>query len=578
MGNFDQVFFNKYIRQMIEFVDQNKYKKGIKILLKAYQYSMDNKNTAGVIISSKFLVEVYLYIGEGHNAHPFIDTLIKIYTQAQESKKLAEMFNCLGRILSSEGKIQSAIDALRKAIKILENINSKKSLAIARFNLAENLIFKGFFEEAIENFHNSLEFFKKRKITNMIIMNYVGIANCKALMEDFNFISDILPKIETNLDSIKNPQFLAKSLLNLSYLHKTLNNKEMALKLIKDCIGICEENDFKLLLAISLTKLGLFELDEKNYQDSINVFTSVLEMSEEYNYESNLELVFLGLGEANYQIGNLDIAEEWFKKIIAFKEVSITNKIRTFRYLASISLKSQRDSEAFRYITLALNNYRLIFDSLKNNETRLKFKKEFEFLPVLLELLNVIIETNDDSINLAEIIEVKGLVTDLHKVVKETVEDSDFKKFLEQNKKLEYKITKKFNENIDYIRSKLDTLNYLEILRDFNEALEIYSHDKKSPIAIIRIVLEGLVKKMVLTLKENYQNMRRSLEIIENHNILHSTPSNRGDLHLEVNSIYKIFGLLSNYGSHPNIFDSNMCSNLLIQCIGWLDLLLRRFN
>ncbi len=578
MDNFDQEFFDNYIRQMAEFFAQKEFKKAIKILLRAYQFAVDNKNHAGEIISSKYLVEFYLYIGEGYKAHKFIDTLIKFYSQTKESKKLAENYNHLGRIFSSEGKIQSAIEAYRKAIKILENIDSKKFIAILKFNLAENLVVKGIFDEALENYYNSLDFFKKKNQTDMIIMSYIGIANCKVLIKDFNFISILLPKIEANFDSIKNPQFQAKSLLNVAILHKTLKNKEMALKLIKESIKVCEENDFKLLLAKSLTELGFYELDEKNYLDSINIFTKVLEINGDYNYESNLELLYLGLGEANYKNSNLERAEKWFKKILTLEETSVINKIITFRYLASISLKTPRDNDAFRYITLALNNYRLIFDSLKNNESRLKFKKEFEYLPVLLELLNIIIETNDDYINLAEITEVKGLITDLHNIVKETVEDTDFKKFLEQNQKLEYKITEKFNENIDHIKSKLDMLNYREILRDFNEALEIYSHDKKSPIAIIRIALEGLVERMVLMLNEKPQSMRRNLEILENRNILHSTPSNHGDKHLEVNSIYKIFGLISNYGSHPKIFDSDMCSNLFIQCIGWLDLLLRRFN
>jgi len=94
---------------------------------------------------------------------------------------------------------------------------------------------------------------------------------------------------------------------------------------------------------------------------------------------------------------------------------------------------------------------------------------------------------------------------------------------------------------------------------------------------LIRLVLEGVVKNFVQTLNGINKNMRQNLEFLVKKCILKSTLGNRNE-HLEITSLYNTFSLLSNYRSHPNPFDKEMCSNLFIQTISWINLLLNRLD
>jgi len=134
-----------------------------------------------------------------------------------------------------------------------------------------------------------------------------------------------------------------------------------------------------------------------------------------------------------------------------------------------------------------------------------------------------------------------------------------------------------YSQGINFIRNKLKYQKYNELLRDFNEVLELFQKERKSPIGLIRVVLKGVVKNIVHDLKGIDKNMRQSLEFLEKKSILNLTPGNR-EKHLEVNSLYNIFSLLSHYASHPNPFDNEMCSNLCIQAISWINLLLSRLD
>ena len=83
---------------------------------------------------------------------------------------------------------------------------------------------------------------------------------------------------------------------------------------------------------------------------------------------------------------------------------------------------------------------------------------------------------------------------------------------------------------------------------------------------------------MIQELNEKYQNMKVNLIILEKKRILHSTPWNKPDPHLEVNHLYKLYGLLSTHGSNPNPLDSEIVSSFFIQTIDWISLLLKRYK
>ena len=68
-----------------------------------------------------------------------------------------------------------------------------------------------------------------------------------------------------------------------------------------------------------------------------------------------------------------------------------------------------------------------------------------------------------------------------------------------------------------------------------------------------------------------------NLEILEQLEIFKPTPDNIQDKHIERSTVYKIYGILSNYGSHSTPQDSEITPNIFINSISWIHLILKRF-
>ncbi|KKN16662.1 hypothetical protein LCGC14_0973600 [marine sediment metagenome] len=135
-------------------------------------------------------------------------------------------------------------------------------------------------------------------------------------------------------------------------------------------------------------------------------------------------------------------------------------------------------------------------------------------------------------------------------------------------------------EQRNYIELKLHEFGFNDILNDFKGAFNVFLTSGRAAIDLIRGVYENLVNKMVDNLDGRiYPNFRQNLEKLENHNVLfeHTGISERYP-HQEVDLSYSFFGLLSKYGSHASHTDADMDYCLFLELIGWIYLLLKRYE
>ncbi|TXT66238.1 MAG: hypothetical protein BAJALOKI3v1_40048 [Promethearchaeota archaeon] len=86
------------------------------------------------------------------------------------------------------------------------------------------------------------------------------------------------------------------------------------------------------------------------------------------------------------------------------------------------------------------------------------------------------------------------------------------------------------------------------------------------------------MKEIIKSFGKKPKNMMKNLETLEKHKILKETPENKQDTHIERSSVYKTFGILSNYGSHSTPQDSDTTPNIFINTINWIHLILKRYN
>jgi len=73
----------------------------------------------------------------------------------------------------------------------------------------------------------------------------------------------------------------------------------------------------------------------------------------------------------------------------------------------------------------------------------------------------------------------------------------------------------------------LTEFNFTTVVKDFNEAIEIYDENRRAPIPLIRNVLEGTIKGIIRKVGKKLKAMRKNLETLERYKILKPTPKNR---------------------------------------------------
>ncbi len=145
-------------------------------------------------------------------------------------------------------------------------------------------------------------------------------------------------------------------------------------------------------------------------------------------------------------------------------------------------------------------------------------------------------------------------------------------------KTLIYSYTNDLQIKISYIKNKLEEENFKNCLRDFNEALNVYDEGRIAPIAVLRRVFECIVNIITKKIEGKKYGISKSLQILENKKILLDTPNNRSDTNLEKNLSYKLYGLLSYYGSHDNPYEPNITNILFYLTIYWIYLILKRYD
>ncbi|UTA69573.1 tetratricopeptide repeat protein [Emticicia sp. 21SJ11W-3] len=272
-----------------------------------------------------------------------------------KSKHLeAICYERLGAIYSNEGKINLALEAFEKAVKILEElykefpnqVSFKNDLAISYSKL-------GGLNQAMGNLPNALEFFQKYNqlceelhkdypnqvdFKNGLAISYEklgdlnqamgNLTNALAFFQKRNKLGEELYKDFPNqVDFKKN---LAISYSRLGDLNQAMGNLTNALEYFQKYNQLCEELhkdypnqvDFKRGLAISYSRLGNLNQAMGNLTNALEFFQKYNQLCEELykdhpnqvSFKNGLAISYERLGDLNQAMGNLTNALEFFQK------------------------------------------------------------------------------------------------------------------------------------------------------------------------------------------------------------------------------------------------------------------------
>ena len=129
-------------------------------------------------------------------------------------------------------------------------------------------------------------------------------------------------------------------------------------------------------------------------------------------------------------------------------------------------------------------------------------------------------------------------------------------------------------EKETFIEKKLEEFEFAKTLANYKSAIKIYKTDYKGAISLLRSTFESLVDEIIESEGETLKNNQKDkIAQLTNWEILKKI-----DRDNEVEHSYRIFGLLSHYGSHTELITEEEANFLFISTLAFIWFLIKRYE
>lgn len=437
---------------------------------------------------------------------------------------------------------------LTKMIKIAEDKKDKKNLADLYLKIGMKYGRLSLFDNALYNFHNSLEVYKQ-------INDSIGISNSyKNLGTVYNVLNEIpiaITNFKKSIDisvKINDKKGLAYALRGIGSVYSiALNNKTEAIKYYLRALRLLEEINDIMGVAKSLSDIADIYSKQKSYKNAFEYYKKSLALN--INDQRYTSLLYHRIGRTYYDLKDYDNALKYFQlaENIATKIGDLVINCANYNSLTDWYANNGDFKNAYKYHLLYTNvkdSIQVNQNNNKINQLKIKydiegFEKENQILKQKSEIQQLAIQKQTYLRN--TFIAVSVLITLLVLFI--------LYRFL--LKKKANKVLYEKNQQISIQNKQLE-----EAYATKDKLFGIITHDLKNPFgALVSLssFLESNFKKLEDIHKyKGIESLKRSIDEIynllinmsdwlnskENKIILHKTFF---DLNTMVNSVYNLY-------------------------------------
>ncbi len=570
----------KDYKRAIKLKENREFDKTIAISKKLYNHYKSNNEESLAAETLFLMAECYLDDEKVEEALPILEKILESIKIFPNDKLEAATSQRLGIVHMKLGNQEESLKSFIKSYKIYKSLNDILNQIIGLSSLGLYYKEKRDLERALDYYHKAEELSIKNEIYIEIAQIYRNLADLYLEFRDLDKIKKYIDLALSSYSNIQDPDRILAFFINLTALLGNLEDSDIEEELLYYFLEYSEENHLKGCKITILLNLGKFYLKKENYDKSEQLTLQALELASEDNIYREICIAYYNLAVIYRRTGEYGRSIEFAGKSLEFSKRFKYLKLQIDNYLVLGRINDELKNylQSFRNYTQALNVFRTILDKISTKELRDLYQENFKELPETLEKINNLIDSGSVQPEINELKNLKEIGIEACKTANKLIEDFNNQKCKEQQEALEIKIINILKEQLKDIKKLLEKHSFTVVINDFDEALELYDSKRKAPLSLIRNVLEGLVKGIVTKVGKKPKSMIKNLEILELHEVLKSTPDNKQDIHIERTTVYKIYGILSNYGSHSTPQDSDITANIFINTLGWIHLILKRYE
>lgn len=238
------------------FVDRAAPDKAIPLLESLHSLatqSSDNEHTAQIAL---LLGETYIGKHQLTLAKPFLEEAMALLEHSDDSKEIARVLTSKGVCHMRSSEFEVAQSHFLRALEIYDSLQSTGQIALARLNLASNIMEVGGKEEALDQLRKALEAAEEAKDTSLIlnVLNDIGIVFRKsdpdsavgiyrsalAMIPEGRFAEDY-NRLRFNLANIISDQGDLRSALDtFQSVYRSCKELGLPMGVVVSCSGISE--------------------------------------------------------------------------------------------------------------------------------------------------------------------------------------------------------------------------------------------------------------------------------------------------------------------------------------------------
>ncbi|MCE3225547.1 MAG: hypothetical protein K0S32_98 [Bacteroidetes bacterium] len=227
-----------YINSAYIYRDIGNYNKSLELLFKALKISekLNDKTTQGY--GNYGIALVYMTIGQKENGAVYINRAIESFSSEPQNIVLANSYNILASILSSEGRHDKALETFVKAAKIFENKDEKENLADVYNNISFMELERGNNPDAFKYAQKALGLYKTMNSAKGMAASYVNLQAIiynthvnplkRVFKKEILYCINYLDSAHLAIEPYKDPEYLLMIYKNKSGVYDYLNRSDSA--------------------------------------------------------------------------------------------------------------------------------------------------------------------------------------------------------------------------------------------------------------------------------------------------------------------------------------------------------------
>jgi tetratricopeptide (TPR) repeat protein len=230
------------------------------------------------------------------------------------------IFNSLGFIYTTRGKLDQAEQMYRKALVINEKIGRQKGMAILYGNLGNIYSIRGEMDQAEQIYCDALAIYEKLNDQEGISTMYGNLGIIYSTRGDMDQAEQMYRKALAIDEKLGLQEGMANQYGNLGIIFDERGDQAQAEQMYNKSLAVNEKLGRLEGMAIQYINLGVLYIRHGDLDQAEKMYQKALLIEEKLGRVEGMGSVYCNLGHLHKQRGNLDQAEQMYRKALTYAE------------------------------------------------------------------------------------------------------------------------------------------------------------------------------------------------------------------------------------------------------------------